>query len=65
MPRTAAHEVHPKEVDQRAIYFSVTLIACEAFHVLCVREEDGLTPFCLRVRKMTESALNLYGERCG
>lgn len=59
VPEKAAHKVHPKLVPARVIYFSVTLTACEIFHVLCVSGQDGLTPFCCREKEITGSALNL------
>lgn len=45
-------KVHPKEVEGRVIYFSVTLIACERFLVLRVSGQDGLTPSRRREKKL-------------
>lgn len=59
VPEKAAHKVHPKLVAARVMYFSITLIACEIFHVLCVSGQDGLTPFCCREKEITGSVLNL------
>lgn len=59
MPEKTAYKVHPKDVEERIIYFSVTLIACERFHVFCVCRQDGLTPSHGREKEIAGSALIL------
>lgn len=63
MPEEVIHKVHPKEAEERVIYFSVTLIACEIFLVLCVSGQDGLTPSYLRGKEIPGSALGLLWGR--
>lgn len=63
VPEEVIHKAHPKEVEERVIYFSVTLIACERFLVLCVSGQDGLTPSYLREKEITGSAVSLLWGR--
>lgn len=63
VPEKVIHKVHPEEVEVRVIYFSVTLIACERFLVLCVSGQDGLTPSHHKEKEITGYALNLLWGR--
>lgn len=61
VPEKTIHKVHPKEVEGRVIYFSVTLIACERFLVLCVSGQDGLTPSRRRENELLGLHQTWYG----
>lgn len=63
MPEKAIHKVHPKEVEGRVIYFSVTLIACERFLILCVSGQDGLTQSCRREKKLLGLYQTIWGDK--